>query len=943
MNPERLQQVQDLFVAASELPVADRSRFLDEQCGSDHELRRDVEGLLESLDETGRFDRLALQVPKLAEEQAVAPLPPGTRIGAYRLVDEIGHGGMGSVYLAERADGQFEQRAALKLLRRDLDTEDARRRFLAERQILARVSHPNIARLLDGGVTPDARPYFVMEHVEGVAIDVYCDEHLLAISERLRLFRTVCSAVHYAHRHLIVHRDLKPSNVLVTADGTVKLVDFGIAKLLDAESLDSSVPQTQTGLRMMTPEYASPEQVRGDPVTTASDVYQLGVLLFELLTGHRPYRLRRRSLLEMERVITETDPERPSTAIDRADADESIDAPLRVTPELVSRARGTTIEKLRRRLSGDLDNIVLMAMRREPERRYESAQQLAEDVRRHQEAVPVIARPDTVGYLASRFIRRHKLGVATTAAGVLTAIGFAVVMGVQAERTARERDRAEQVTAFLVDLFESADPGNTLGDTLTVREVVDRGAERVRLELGDQPGLQATMMSVLGGVYRGLGLASRAETLKVAALDIRERTLGPSHPEVALSLTDLALLRTDRTEFEGIETDLRRAIGILRKAGREYRNELGRSLYALGYLLQATGKHDSAVVALAEALEIYRREPGAAHSYMATVLMNLGWIQENQGDLDSAETYFREALAIRREHLAPEHPWIAGSLTSLATVMRRKGEVAEAEALVREAVTLQQRLFPTGHRDLAGSILTLANITADQGRHRESDSLFQAALLSYADLYGDDAPDLARVRNDLAGRLSDRGEFARAEPLLRKALPVYRTVLGDEHPFTAMVTGNLARALYGLSQEEEAERLWREAIRVLRGANIDQMMAVPYMEDLGSLLMDRAHYEEAEHLLRDALDILRPGLPDTRWRTIELQRTLGVCLTKQRRFEESETLLLEGYTALRSEWGIEHEWTQATLQRLIDLYEDWGRVDEVAQYRSLIRDRPSPE
>jgi serine/threonine-protein kinase len=940
MNPERLQEIQDLFVAASELPAAEQSRFLDGHCAGDPDLRRDVMALLESCAATGRFDRLAGEMsgPGAGEPQ-VPEVPPPSLIGPYRILDRIGHGGMGAVYLAERADGQFEQRVALKLLRADLDSEDLRQRFLAERQILAQVSHPNISGLLDGGVTSDGQPYFAMEHVDGVPIDTYCDEHRLSISRRLDLFRAVCSAVHYAHRHLIVHRDLKPANVLVTPDGVVKLLDFGIAKLLDPEALASPRPETRTGVRIMTPEYASPEQVRGDPVTTASDVYQLGVLLYELLTGHRPYRLSGRPLLEVERVVTETDPDRPSAAAARVEELTDLDRAEPITPECVSRARGTTPEKLRRQLSGDLDNIVLVALRKEPERRYGSAEQLADDVLRHQKGLPVTAQPDTILYRSSKFVRRHKIGVVTTVAGLVAVVAFAVTMGIQAERTARERDKAEQVTAFLVGIFETSDPRVTLGDTVTVREVLDRGAERIRVELADQPEIGATLMQVLGKVYHALGLVDEAAVQWEAALDLRERTLPPDHADVAQSLTDLGMLRADVGELEEAEPLLRRSVAILRSGRRRRPVELGRSLNNLGYLLQVKGEHDEAVSVYEEALEIYGREMRASEevrSGIATLKMNLGWIEENRGDLEAAERHFRDGLVIRRELYGSTHPHIAKSLNSLAAVQLRQGKLHEAGVSVRDALALQRRLYPDGHPDIGNSLLSLANITAEQGQHSVSDSLFEASMTAHVDALGADTPQLARVKNDFAGRLRDRGEFAQAEQLYRAALPVYVEVLGEGHPFTAIVKGNLASTLYALEKRGEPERLWREAVGVLRGASIDQRFAATTMLGLATLLLDRSAYSDAEPLFRDVLEILRDNLPESQEQVVAAQNGLGVCLASQGRFEEAEQLLVDSYTKLRDVGGFEPDSVQRALGRLIGLYEDWGRPEEAERYRRML-------
>ena len=422
---ERWQQADAVFSEALDLPPEKRAAFLDEACAGDADLRREVERLFEADAQAGLFletpsdwfDAPRLPGPGVAAEGDRARRAVlGQQVGPYRLLDEIGHGGMGTVYLAERADGQFEQQVALKLVRSGVATDEALRRFRLERQILAGLHHPHVARLLDGGVTEDGTPYFVMEYVAGIPIDRYCDEHRLSIAERLRLFCTVCAAVQYAHQNLVVHRDLKPSNILVTDDGQVKLLDFGIARLLDPEARTLSPALTQTGLRLMTPEYASPEQVRGEPVGTASDGYQLGVLLYELLTGHRPYRLPGRLLHHIERIVCEEMPTRPSTAVVQIEEVEvSGDGGTQsITPEQVSRARSTSIERLRRRLAGDLDNIVLMALRKEPARRYASVGNLEADIQRHLTGLPVRARPDTLVYRATKFVRRNWIGVAAT-------------------------------------------------------------------------------------------------------------------------------------------------------------------------------------------------------------------------------------------------------------------------------------------------------------------------------------------------------------------------------------------------------------------------------------------------------------------------------------------------------------------------------------------------
>jgi len=433
--------------AALDTAPADRALLLDQACAGDSSLRAEVESLLvyderaEGLLETPAIGSTAM----MRSEGEAAPME-GRLVGPYKIIRRIGHGGMGTVYLAARADDQYNKRVAIKLVRRGMDTEFIVSRFRHERQILASLDHPNIAKLFDGGTTEDGLPYFVMEYIEGLTIDQYCDANRLPTVERLKLFRAICSAVHYAHQNLVVHRDIKPSNILVTSDGVPKLLDFGIAKLLNPELYAQTIVPTAIQLRLMTPDYASPEQVRGQSITTASDTYSLGVLLYELLTGHRPYRLMSSLPQEIERIICEQEPDKPSTAINRTVDTVSADGTSRVSlsPEIVSQTREGQPEKLRRKLAGDLDNIILMAMRKEPRRRYASVEQFSDDIRRHLEGLPVLARKDAFTYRAGKFIQRNKVAlVVSLMIAVLIASSIIAIIN-QSSKAAREGDKAKQ-------------------------------------------------------------------------------------------------------------------------------------------------------------------------------------------------------------------------------------------------------------------------------------------------------------------------------------------------------------------------------------------------------------------------------------------------------------------------------------------------------------------
>jgi eukaryotic-like serine/threonine-protein kinase len=685
MASERALRVREIVDAASRVEPARRESFVAEACGGDAELLRQVAFLMASSEaETAATED---------GDEVAAPAVPwvgpvlGRRIGPYRVVREIGRGGMGAVYLGVRDDEHYRVQVAIKLMH-GAGSAGLERRFRSERQILAHLDHPNIARLFDGGTLEEGVPYLVMEHVEGEPIGEYCDRRRLSTLERLQLFRTLCGAVHYAHQNLVVHRDIKPSNVLVTPGGVPKLLDFGIAKLVKPEATSETADLTLVAVRLMTPEYASPEQVRGAPVTTASDVYSLGVLLYELLTGHRPHRLQGRALQDIERAVCLEHPDKPSTAVGR-----TVDAPglagatpVRLTPQTVSAARGTQPEKLQRRLEGDLDNIVLMAMRKEPARRYASAEQLSEDVRRYTEGLPVIARRDTWGYRAGKFVGRHRLGVALAATATALLLVFGVSMAHLASRLGRERDKAERVTQFMVDLFEVPDPSEARGSTVTAREILDRGATHIETGLGDQPEVQATLMDTVGRAYRGLGLYEQAAALLGEALATRERVLGEDDLETAETMAALADALRKKADYAAAEPLVRRA------------------------------------------LEFRRRVLGPEHPLVATSLDSLAVLLRDEGDLDAAEPLFRRALAIRRRLLVEGHPDVATTLLGLAEVLERRGDATAAEPLAREALAIRRKALPAGDWRTAEAAGTLAGLLAGAGRHAEAEALARESL-----------------------------------------------------------------------------------------------------------------------------------------------------------------------------------------------------------------------
>ena len=612
IDPERWQQLMPLLDEALDLAPEARAAFLTD---TDPALRADLERLLAADEEAGDFlddsasDWAATLIEELERATAEPTLDEGALIGPYRIVRTLGQGGMGTVYLADRADGQFEQRVALKLIRPGMGRHEILRRFLQERQILARLQHPNIARLLDGGITAEGQPYFAMEFVDGQPITEYCDARRLGIDERLHLFRAVAEAVAYAHLNLVVHRDIKPSNILVTERGVPKLLDFGIAKLLHETDSEDTLIETQAGLQVMTPEYAAPEQVRGDAVTTATDTYALGVALYELLTGHRPYYFDKRTPAEIERVICNQPPARPSTVIARAtDAPQSDGSTAAITPETIAAARALPMRRLRRHLSGDLDTILLKALRKEPHRRYANAEAFVEDLRRLREGHPVRARKDTVGYRVRAFVRRHRAGVATTVAvAVLLLAGLGGSL-LQMRSAASEAARTEAVRDFVVDLFDA--PPDNLNRPFAASDLLTRGAVRAQTEWAGRPEVQADLLALLGTLSAQQGLPEQARTLHEQALTVRHSLYGPDHADIGTSLHALGELALARDALDEAEALLRQSLQIRHRRFGTEDPRTAETQAVLGDCLLRLNRPDDARPLLTAAYTVLRTERG---------------------------------------------------------------------------------------------------------------------------------------------------------------------------------------------------------------------------------------------------------------------------------------------------------------------------------------------
>lgn len=848
MNRAQWQKVETIFQGALERPADARDSYLDEACAGDRALRAEIEGLLkehatepEFLDSPLVDMKRDLPPISLTPDSGHAGGHEGARIGQYRIVREIGAGGMGMVYLAMHEGPGFERPVALKVIRRGLDTDDVLRRFQLERRILAALKHPNVAHLIDAGQTPDGRPYFVMDFVEGTSIDQYCEREQLSLEQRLALFQKVCDAVQHAHNNLVVHRDLKPGNILVSRQGEPVLLDFGIGKLLEAESEAESVSRTRTGLRAFTPEYAAPEQLRGEMVSVATDVYGLGLLLYRLLTGRKPFAPD--NGYEYEKAVLEKEPTKPSVYGGRA-------------------------------LAGDLDTIVLKALRKEPERRYASVAALSDDVQRYLDGLPVRARADTFGYRAGKFLRRHRLALAAAAVVFVSLVAATLYSRAQTRIVTRERDKAIEVQTFLLEMFGSMGPGRS--DSVSVRQLLAGQAALARTTYGDRPELLAQMQMVIGEGFDRLGLYAPAESLFTNALATRREVLPDDHADVAIAASMLGWVNFERGRAPAGEVLLREAVSRWPDA-KPYNPAMhARSMNDLGVVLEAQGKYDEAVdlyrntltirrrlfgdsnravgvtlnnlamatsrrgdfkaaVAIAEtALVVMRRVSGMDHQRSTLIQGNLANLKSQLGDVEGAEREYRDLLPRQVRVSGAQHPVTAFSQLNFASVLRSQGKLAEAESLLAQSLASFEKAYGAEHNRVALALAALGGVRSELGRHREARPMLERAVAMQKKLRGETHRETAQAISALAGMHANMGNWAEAERVQREALGVMTKALGEKHIETAGIRARLARIVAAQGRRDEAATLYTAARDHLVAAGV--LPSSPTLRDITSRL-----------------------------------------------------------------------------------------------------------
>jgi len=857
LSPERWAKVQSLFDAATALPRAEQPAFLAAECGDDAELCDYLLTLLDtSIDVDAAVEETIVSTVTDAFGDAEDDSMRGEMIGPYRVERLIGSGGMGMVYLAKRADEQFDQQVAIKLGRHRLIDPQTELRLRNERQILADLDHPAIARLFDGGTTHDGVPYLVMEYIDGIPLDVYCDLHQLGVNARLRLFQTICSAVNYAHQNLIIHRDIKASNILVTDDGTPKLLDFGIAKLTDTAGAATD-GLTREGAVIMTPANAAPEQVLGQPITTATDVYGLGLLLYRLLTGVRAYGTDDLTPSEIARLVCEQDILPPSAKLEQALRDGRSDAELRTKLEQLASNRNTSIERLQRRLRGDLDTVVGSALKKEPARRYNSAAALSDDIDLHLRSMPIIARRDSWHYRTGKFIRRHYLGVSASAAVLLILATFTVLLSVQNRTIARERDTAREVSQFLEDIFRAQDPEEARGASITADELLAAGADRIRSNLSDRPEIQAALMGTIGRVYFSLGEYSESVTLLDEALDRRiagygdedpevsalrndlaevlielpdygraaslledalaanRRKLGPGSAQVARNLFTLASLNLKTGQLATANEYARSSIEIYEPLAVDYAVELAQAKALLGRILQVSGELEQSEVLLREAIDIIARSEGEDHPSLAYYLQNLAVLQRSQGDLAAATTSFEQAVEAIRRILGEQHPAYADTLMDLGAVLHVQGDLDRAESLMRDALARHLQTRTADHPMIGYDKVVLGMLLHDRRLLEEAEVMLRESVTIFESSLREDHQYAASALTELGAVLNSQQRSTEAQPMLERALRIRTQDYPPEHELVAATRVELADTLTRLGRLDDAEPLLQQSLETL--------------------------------------------------------------------------------------------------------------------------------
>jgi tetratricopeptide (TPR) repeat protein/predicted Ser/Thr protein kinase len=849
MDATRWERMQYVFHAASNLDEPARRELVESECGLDAALKAEVLSMLEEdARERSLLDRGVAHVADRLLTSGKRATLPLEEFGRYRVKHVLGEGGMGVVYLAERND--LGSLAAIKILRDAWLSPARRERFANEQRTLAQLNHPSIARLYDADALPDGTPWFVMEYVEGVPLTEYCTAHACTIRERLTLFRAVCEAVQHAHRHLIIHRDLKPSNILVSSDGNVKLLDFGIAKQLDA--LDQPANPTLTGLRLMTPAYAAPEQMRGGFAGILSDVYSLGVVLYELLTGRLPFDLAHRSPAEAEAMIIGHEPVKPSAVARRI---ASVTSAERRIPSVSKTAWA------------DLDVLCLRAIHKDPQRRYGSVEALARDIDHYLEGEPLEARPDSAGYRLGKFARRNSRALSAALATVMLVVALTVFYTVRlaSARNAAlaEAARTTRIQRFMMNLFQGGDADAGPADRLRVVTLIDRGMQEAK-SLDRDPAMQSELLVTLGSIYQKLGNFGRADSLLRAALDERTRLLGRDSPDVAASLVALGSLRDSEARYAEAERLIREGLAIGRRVSPRDPVVLTATT-ALGQLLEDRGAYDQAISVLDDAVRL--QSAGGETRELAGSMTELANSHFYAGHYEISDSLNRRVLAMDRRLYGERHPHVADDLINLGAIQLELGHFADAERYDREALDITARWYGPNHQETASAMTILSRALVSEKRYADAAVMLEQALAVQQRVYGRVHPRVASTLNELGRVAVSLGQLDTAHAYFQRELAIYRSVYDDNHYLIGVALSNLSGVAFERKNYPEAEALLRDALaRYGRTLPPDHQLVGIGSVRLGHVLLRERRFADAESESRAGYDILtRKGNSATSW------------------------------------------------------------------------------
>lgn len=973
MTSHRLENVEDIFVAARDLSSEGRKSHLDEHCGDDAALRAEIESLLRHYDAAGDFlatPAAGIAFGRLLDDSHQArstALPPGTQLGPYLLKNVLNEGGMGVVYLAEQDSPR--RTVALKVLKPDVQTPEMLSRFVNEGQVLGWLQHPGIAQIFQAGTAETKQgtiPYFAMELIEGETLTKYAAAHELGTHARLRLLATVCDAVHHAHQKGVIHRDLKPANILVDVHGQPKILDFGIARVTDAD-IRTTTMQTDVGNLVGTIAYMSPEQLggRSRDLDTRSDVYALGVIAYELLAGRLPHDVVDKSVPHAARLIEETDPPRLS----------SVDKVFR----------------------GDIQTIVTKALEKQKERRYQSALDFAADIRRYLSNQPIAARPATTIYQLRKFARRNRALVASIAllfvvlSGGLIRVTWERNRAVRAERLAESRRdeaesqraqaeaearKAQAINDFMQRVFSSVDPAQTMGRRVPFRFVLDQAADRIESDLPDQPDVQASVHETLGKTFRSLGYLDESESHLRAALDNRRRRLGDEHPLTLAAMNELALTLQEQGNLPEAERIFRRLLAVHRRLKGPEHEKTVLGTNNLGWVLLARGQFQEAESLFRRALTIRQRISGDEHPETLRTMVNLAATLRRLGRLDEAETLSRRSTEACRRVLGDRHPTTLYAVRDRVWLLKQENRLEEAESLGRQAVTLDRQVLGDEHPRTLHSMNNLAAILARQGNHSDAEMMHRDVLRARRTTLGEEHLDTLASMNNLATVLFTQRKLDEAEPLYDEVLTLRRRVLGPEHPETLSAAYNFALLCRNRGNLEKAELLFSDVLagrRIVLG--VDHRRTLEVMQRLADLYRSRKRYDEARSLLAEILDVrrridgeahretlaatlqladiyhlmercdeatplfegaiegARDALPDGDWYTGVFQMRFAECLAGRNRFVEAEDALLDAHRILAAALGEEHGRVAAAVTALIENYDAWGKPDRADEWR----------